>query len=121
MERCITIGKTVGTILASEGSEHYGKKYVLSGPEAVGGEDIAALFSQQLGKPVKYVNIPPEASLQAFIGLGFPQWQAEGLVELMEVFANNYAAQVSPDVQTITETPGTTVSQWISDHLQFFQ
>jgi uncharacterized protein YbjT (DUF2867 family) len=83
------------------GSGHEGKAYTLTGPEALSMNDVAHKLSQAIGKPVKYVDVPPDAARKAMIAQGIPPWFVEDLLKLMEVFAAGYAATVSPDVKNV--------------------
>src|SRR5918997_1802812 len=71
---------------------HEGKSYELTGPQALTHAEMAETLSEALGRQVAFVDIPPEAMRDAVLGLGFPEWQADGLVE---DYARDYAAMFS--------------------------
>ena len=60
---------------------HEGKIYDLTGPQALTHTKMAEDLSETLGRQVSFIDIPAEAMRDALLGLGFPEWQAEGLVE----------------------------------------
>ena len=60
--------------LTSEGYE--GRTYDITGPEALTHAQMAEHLSGALGRPVEFVDVPPEAMQQALIGYGLPAWQA---------------------------------------------
>lgn len=105
------IGEIAANILATSG--HEGKAYVITGPELLGGEDFAAVFSEVIGKPVKYVSPDPATTLKSLLDSGWPEWQAKGLLELFEVFATNQAAVISPDGERLLGHPLTRLVDYV--------
>ena len=61
--------------------------------------DVAATLSTTLRKKVSYVNVPLDAAKQAMVGMGMSEWTADGYVELIEGFSQNFADRTTPDVQ----------------------
>jgi len=102
------------------GSGHEGKSYVLTGPEAISFQDVADTFSKVLGKDVKYVSVPGEASLQSMLGMGVPEWIAEGYVELSEGFSENFANRATDNVATLTGHPARSFEQFARDFAPVF-
>ena len=102
------------------GEGHEGKSYILTGPEAISFHDVAYTFSKVLDKEVKYVNVPGEASFQAMTGMGMPEWIAQGYVELMEGFSENFANSTTKNVETLTGHPARSFEQFARDFAQVF-
>jgi uncharacterized protein YbjT (DUF2867 family) len=87
-------------------SGHAGKCYELTGPQALTHAEMAAHLSRTLGCPVAFVDIPPEAMRDALLGVGFPVWQAEGLLEEYALYRRGEAAAVTSGVRdAIGKTP----------------
>jgi uncharacterized protein YbjT (DUF2867 family) len=63
-------------------SEHAGKTYKLVSPAFSLNNMAAAAFSKTLGKEVKATTVPYDAAKEAFMGMGFPEWQTDGILEL---------------------------------------
>lgn len=84
------------------GKGHNGKAYDLTGPESLTFAEYAAKLSEATGKPIKYVDIPPAEAKKAMLGMGMPEFFADGLVSLYDDFANNRAEKVSEAVKTLT-------------------
>ena len=76
--------------------------YDITGPEAISNNKIAEILSNVLQKEIKYVNVSDEEMLSALIQFGFPEWQAEGLVEDYAHYARGEAAIVASTVKDIT-------------------
>jgi uncharacterized protein YbjT (DUF2867 family) len=102
------------------GSGHEGKSYILTGPEAISFHDVADTFSKVLGKDVAYVSVPGEASLESMVGMGFPEWIAEGYVELMEGFSEGFADSVTDSVAVLTGHPARSFEQFARDFAHVF-
>jgi len=102
------------------GSGHEGKSYILTGPEAISFHDVAATFSEVLGKEVNYVSVPGEAALQSMVGMGFPEWIAKGYVELSEGFSEGFANRTTDNVPTLAGHPARSFEQFARDFAQVF-
>src|SRR6516162_9318673 len=64
----------VRDIAALTGTGHEGKKYVITGPEALTYFDVADKLSAAICKKVSYVDVPLEAAKQAILDTGEPEW-----------------------------------------------
>ncbi|MFA0069840.1 SDR family oxidoreductase [Vibrio breoganii] len=106
------IGEIAANILATAG--HDNKAYNVTGPELLSGQDMATVFANVTGKEVAYVSPTPEQTLESLLSTGWPQWQAEGMLELFEVFATDQAAIVSPDGEMLLGRPLTTLNSFIT-------
>ena len=62
-------------------SQHKNKIYSLTGPEALTFDEMGDGLSQAVDRTISFVNVPPETMREALDGLGFPAWQADGLLE----------------------------------------
>jgi hypothetical protein len=51
---------------------------------------------------VTFVDIPSEAMLDALLGVGFPVWQADGLIEDYAHYRRGEASAVTSGVQDAT-------------------
>ena len=71
----------VRDIAALTGTGHEGKKYVITGPEALTYFDVADKLSAAICKKVSYVDVPLEAAKQAILDTEAPAWFAEGQAE----------------------------------------
>jgi uncharacterized protein YbjT (DUF2867 family) len=99
---------------------HEGKAYGLSGPEAVSYAQVAETFSRVLGKPVKYVDLPPEQTKQAMLGMGMPAWLVDALLVLAAILAAGGGARVTDAVEKVGKAKPRTIEQFVRDHAQAF-
>ncbi|WP_160712920.1 SDR family oxidoreductase [Chitinophaga solisilvae] len=84
---------------------HENKTYTLTGPAALTHAQIADILSASTGKRIKFVDITPEEMQQAVLSVGFPSWQAAGLIEDYAHYARHEAAFITGTVAAITGTP----------------
>ena len=72
-------GKATAAILADY-TKHEGKSYDITS-DCFTNAELAAAFTEALGKEVKYVQVSLEATKQRMMSKGFPEWLAEALLE----------------------------------------
>ncbi|KGJ91564.1 SDR family oxidoreductase [Colwellia psychrerythraea] len=104
------IGEIAANILTTSG--HNNKAYNVTGPELLTGEDMAEIFTKVTGKAVSYISPTKEQTLDSLLSTGWPEWQAQGMLELFEVFATNQAAVISPDGEQLLGRPLTTLKDF---------
>ena len=112
------IADSAFAVITGEG--HEGKSYILTGPEAISFNNVAETFSYVLDKDVKYVNVPGEASFQAMVGMGIPEWIAKGFNELMEGFSENFANSTTKNVEILTGHPARSFEEFANDFAHVF-
>lgn len=96
---------------------HQGETHVLTGPEGLTNADLAARLSEALGREVRYVEVTPEQAKESMLGMGFPEWTVDALVELFEdVYAKGYAADAASGVKDLTGNEPRTYAQFAADH-----
>jgi uncharacterized protein YbjT (DUF2867 family) len=101
-------------------SGHEGKIYTLTGPEALTHAEMAEGLSQALGKPIAFVDVPPDALRETLTTMGVPAWQAEGLVEDYAHYRRGEAAVVEPGVEAATGQPPRTFAEFARDYANAF-
>ncbi|RCR70693.1 SDR family oxidoreductase [Larkinella punicea] len=99
---------------------HVGKTYDLTGPEALTHQQMAAHFSDILGRPVLYIDVPPAHLRQALLSVGFPEWQADGLIEDYAHYARGEASAVSSAIQEVTGKPARDFKSFVRDYALVF-
>jgi uncharacterized protein YbjT (DUF2867 family) len=77
------------------GSGHEGKTYPLTGPEALSMAEVAQKLSAATGKPIQYVDVPPEEARRNNLANGMPPYTADALFELFAERRKGKEAQVS--------------------------
>ena len=102
------------------GSGYEDGTYQITGPAALSGKEMARHFSEALGREVRYVDLPPEQFKQGLVGAGIPEWLADDLVILNQIFAAGHGTAVSATVREVTGRPARGLAQFVEDHKAAF-
>ena len=90
-------------LTAAAGSEHEGRIYPLTGPDALTMTEVAERLSRAIGKEVRYVDVPPEDARKARLAAGMTPYMADALGEL---FTERRAGKESRVWPTLSEVFG---------------
>ena len=82
---------------------HENKVYEITGPEALSYDEMAKSFSEAIGKPVAYMNIPPDVTRQAMLEVGLPEWLIEDSLYYYEYGRSGHALTVTHWVGRVAE------------------
>lgn len=102
------------------GDGHEGKSYVVTGPEALSYGEVAERLSAATGRTVRYVSITPEQFRQGALAAGLPEWLADALGVLNEIFAAGKASVVTNVVREVGGKEPTTFAEFARDHAGAF-
>jgi uncharacterized protein YbjT (DUF2867 family) len=91
------LGPVTVRVLTEPG--HEGRAYELSGPEAIGHNDAAAILSEALGRKIRYVQIDDDAYRQRLTEAGLPPHDVDALVDV-----NREAREGRTDDHVVTDT-----------------
>lgn len=102
------VGPAVAEIMTHP-KEFDGKVLELKG-ELVTETEIAAAFAAAMNKEVTHVKVPYEAAKEAMMGMGMPEWQVDGVIELQKFIESNDETMCtsSTDMADILKRPLTT-------------
>lgn len=100
------IGRVIAAILA-EPEGHAGKTYRPTGPELIGPDGIAEVFSRITGRAVKYDNIPEKMFLKALKYMGMHPYMQTQLRHYIKDYQNGSFERDAPNtvVEDITGMP----------------
>jgi uncharacterized protein YbjT (DUF2867 family) len=99
---------------------HSGKTYTITGPQAITHTEIAHALSKAIGRPITFVDVPPEDFAGALLQFGMPAWQVGGLIEDYAHYARGEAASVYPTVREITGSEPRDVRAFARDYASAF-
>ncbi len=100
---------------------HLGKRYQLTGPQALSHGDAAAAFTQVLGKPVHFIDVPEAGFIAGCAQAGMPAWFAEVLADVyVRFFGSGAADLVTDDVRALTGRGPRALVDWIRDNAAAF-
>ena len=100
---------------------HEGQTYVLSGPEALTYQDVAAKLSEATGRKITYLPVTREQFRAGALAAGMPEWLVDGLELLNEMFIAGGAAEVTDAVRRVGRKEPTTFDQFARDHAEAFK
>ena len=99
---------------------HENKIYNLTGPAAITHQQMAEGLSKALGREITFINVPPTAMREAVLQVGFPEWQADGLIEDYAHYAKNEAASIEAGIQEATGKTPRTFADFAQDYAPVF-
>jgi len=102
---------------------HEGRRYDVTGPEALSYADVARRLSRAIGWPTTYVDTADDAMRRELLQSGLDDWRATAEVELFAEYrrggAFGYASAVTETVERLTGRPPRTldalVAEWLPD------
>ena len=100
---------------------HEGKSYGLSGPEAVSYRDQAKRIFGAAGREVEVEEVPMGDFKRELVRVGVPPWNAEGLTELFELYANGGATMVTTGVMDALGRDPRGLDAFAADHVEAFK
>ena len=93
-----------------------GKAFNLTGPEALGYSEAAALISEAIGKPVAYQAVDDDTFVGILVGAGVPEVYARFLASIFHPVREGWAAAVTGDVPKLTGHPARSVAAWVKEN-----
>ena len=87
----------------------------LHGPADLTFDAAVSIFSAVTGREIRYVPIPPEQALQAFLGMGLSPAFAEGYLDMYASLAQPGAVA---EPRTLETTTPTTLERWTREVLK---
>ncbi|OON82582.1 hypothetical protein B1H18_00425 [Streptomyces tsukubensis] len=100
-------------------SRHIGRRYLLTGPEALTQRRMVELIATAVGRPLRFQEIPRAEAVGVMSGLGIQEPVAEALLTMHERFTREPMA-VAPPISRITGEPPHTFEQWARLHASDF-
>jgi uncharacterized protein YbjT (DUF2867 family) len=108
--------------VAAEVLEEYGhenKVYDVTGPESLTYADAAERLTYALGKPVTYVDVPPEAARDSMLQNGMSPWLVDGILELYALWKFN-TSEIADTVPTIAKKDPIPFAEFAHDYAPQF-
>ena len=113
------VAEVAAAILAEPGG-HAGASYDLTGPAALSYAEVAEVFAAVLGRPVRYVDVPPEQARTAMTGAGTPGWLVDAVLDLAAYYRSGAAAVVTDAVERLAGRPAHSLEDFLRDHPAVF-
>jgi uncharacterized protein YbjT (DUF2867 family) len=95
--------------------QHAGRDYVLTGPEALSHADQVRIIGEEIGRPLRFEELSPEA-----FRLRMPAPIADMLLAAWRA-ALGHPAYVTHAVADVLGSPARTFRAWVADHAEAFR
>ena len=113
------IAAVAAKVLTEDG--HISEAYTLTGPEALSSAQIAEKLSDQVGRRISFVNLPPEQLKQALLSAGISDWSADALIDLQRLYREGGAATVTQEVERLLGRKPTSYGRFLSEYRSAFE
>jgi NAD(P)H dehydrogenase (quinone) len=110
------IGEVAAALLTSP-IEPQSSDYLLTGPESLTHDEIAATMTAVLGREIRYLDLPAADLAVRYAAAGIPEPFATDLPAMQAAIPVDWA-EAYPTVQEITGRPPRTLAQFLADHVQ---
>lgn len=110
--------RVITKVLTSNGSKN--KSYDVTGPESLSCFEVAELFSDAMGKKIKYVEIKPREFKKDMIDAGVKEHIAEAYAELYKLVRDGIYNQVTDDIYKVTDRQPHTFDEFLDDNIKYF-
>ena len=100
---------------------HEGRRYVVTGPEALPYAEIAAQLEAVIGRPVRYADVSPAEARQGMLAAGVPEWAADAINGLAAYHRAGAGATVTSVVAEVGRQAPRTFAEFLRDHVAVFQ
>ena len=111
------VASAAATVLTARGPVD--ETYLLTGPEAIGFEQIAHDLSLVTGRSIRYVPVPDEAAQQAMLDAGLPAMVADFIVGVYRSQRAGSMSETNDRLLSLIERPHT-FAQFAADHASAF-
>jgi uncharacterized protein YbjT (DUF2867 family) len=114
------IARVVATVL-TDPAPHIGQALELTGPRSEDMNGIAEEYARALGRPVSYVDIPPETwATQVLAAAKLGPYVEEHLATVARLHRENRYDRMTTTVEEITGQPAESVEEFVTRHLGLF-
>lgn len=94
-----------------------GRAYNLTGPEALGYDEAAAILSRVTGRPIAYAPVDDETFVSILTGAGVPLDYARFLASIFHPVRQGWVAKPTGDVKTLTGHEPRSVEVYARDNI----
>jgi uncharacterized protein YbjT (DUF2867 family) len=95
--------------------------HVITGPQALRYDDIAAVISEVSGRPMRHVHADPDEARRHMVGAGIPERYARLLVQLDEVIRQGTEDRVTQTVSRVTGQEPRSFEAFARAHAAFWR
>ena len=120
---CVTDLRDVAAVMVKVLTEpgHENKSYDITGPELITMEEIAARFSNILGREYKYVDLPLDAFKGALQKAGFNDWRVNAVAAELKAVAGGSLDHTTNTIQELLGRKPHSIDDFIGDNAKLFR
>lgn len=111
----------VATQVLVEGKPHHARTYTLTGPQALSGQEQAAVLSSVLGRTITYTNLAREQYTQALLAMGMPAWLGAAVTDLDRLAVSGESARVTDTVERVAKKRPRPLERFVRDRIESFR
>ena len=112
------IGRLIAKILTQNGNSE--KIYTVTGPESLSADVLADIFSNAVGKKVRYIDIKPREFKKDLLSGGVSETLASAYTELYKLLSDGLCDVVTDTFYEVTEKQPRTFDEFVDDNLSEF-
>jgi uncharacterized protein YbjT (DUF2867 family) len=96
-----------------------GRRIPVTGPQSLTHQDMVAVISEVIGRPLSFQEVPPELAARGLVANGLPEAFVNALMARYARGAGK-PAPVTDEVERILGRPARGFAQWVADHADAF-
>ncbi|WP_158501727.1 SDR family oxidoreductase [Vitiosangium sp. GDMCC 1.1324] len=104
------IAAVAAHVLTTPGHEN--KTYTLTGPRSISMHEVAAAFTEALGRPIQYVPVPAEAFDQQLAQAGVDEFSRTLLGDYFAAYSRNWGDLVTDVVPRLLGRPARSIAEF---------
>jgi uncharacterized protein YbjT (DUF2867 family) len=112
--------RDIADVAAVALTEPVGRELVLTGPEVVTFDDVAAELSAVTGRRIGFVPVPDDAAMGQLVAAGVPEWFATNLVAVFGMLRQGIQAQTRSTVRDVLGREPRSLAAFVRDHAAAF-
>nr|WSX75455.1 NAD(P)H-binding protein [Streptomyces sp. NBC_00899] len=113
------VARVVATVLRDP-EPHIGKVYELTGPRSVDMTELAAEFSLALGRPISYVDVPPDRWEAQLPKLGLPAHVVQHIATMARLHRDGRYDRRADGVERVTGVPPQSIEAFVAARKDFY-
>jgi uncharacterized protein YbjT (DUF2867 family) len=115
----VDVARAVAVIL-DDPAPHIGQIYDLTGPEPVDLDHYAGVFSEALGRPIRYRDVPLPASSESLRQAKFPEHLVRHLSAMAELTKQGRYDRMTDTMRSVTGEAPTNLREFVKLHAAEF-
>src|SRR5258707_4465078 len=116
----VDVARAVAVIL-DDPAPHIGQIYDLTGPESADLDHYARVFSEALGRPIRYRDVPLPAWSESLHQMRFPEYVVRHLSAMTELTRQGRYDRMTDTLRKLTGEAPTNMSDFVKHHAAEFK